>query len=43
MFHFGLLREMEAILVEKKDVVVKNDHADEMFDHPIKRRFKGFM
>ena len=38
----GVLRKIEANLVEKKDVVIKKDYTDTMIGHSTKRRFKGF-
>ena len=34
---------MECNLVEKNDVIIKDEHINVMFDHPTKRRFKRFM
>ena len=43
LLHYGVSREMECNLIEKKDDIVKDEHVDAMFDHPTKRRFKGLM
>ena len=39
----GTLRKMECDLIEKKEVVAKDEHVDAMFDHPTKRLLKGLM
>ena len=38
-----VLRKMEFNMIEKKDVLVNEEHVDTMFDHPTKQRFKGFV
>ena len=38
----GVLRKIEANLVEKKDVVIKKECACTMLGNSTKRRFKGF-
>ena len=41
LLYFGTLRKMECGAMQKKDDVVKEDHADATLDEPTKRRFKG--
>ena len=43
LLHHGVLHEMECNLIKKKDVSVKEEHVDKIFDHPTKGRFKGIM
>ena len=40
---FGVLRKVECNVMQKKDVIVKEDHFDAMFDKPTKRRNEGFV
>ena len=43
MLHYGVLYKMEDNLVEKKDVIIKDEHTDTIIDHPTTRKFKGFV
>ena len=41
--YFGVLREVESITLQRKDVTIKEDHVNVDYPHSSKRRIKGFM
>ena len=40
--YFGVLHKCEYNIIQKKDVIIKEDHIDIMFDKPAKWRNEGF-
>ena len=41
--YFSVLREYKCNMIQKKDVIIKEDHIDIMLDKPAKRCNQGFI
>ena len=43
LMYFGVLHKCEYNMIQKKDVIIKEDHIDIILDKPAKRHNEGFM